>query len=172
MLTSWGRGRVVLRPAVGLVVVALCAYLLFPVPTLTVGSFSAENGEPVMVVPLSRGGEFTIKYIHSVDRLPIYERFIVDDEYNLLLSEVGFIALGAGMADSGGKLVYDGQWTLIKDMDRELPSFYLRVSSIGEQTLFIDGRVIKLADIAPESGRLKFEIRKNPRVYLMLKGED
>ncbi|GAI84576.1 unnamed protein product, partial [marine sediment metagenome] len=39
-------------------------------------------------------------------------------------------------------------------------------------TLFIDSRVIKLADIAPESGLLKFEIRKSPRVYIMLKGKD
>jgi hypothetical protein len=36
--------------------------------------------------------------------------------------------------------------------------------------LFIDKKVIKLVEIAPESGSLKFEIRKTPRIYLMSKG--
>ncbi len=151
---------------------ALCLYFFFPTPTLMVMNLSGDRQEAVIVIPVSKGSQFTIQYIHSKDMLPVHEVFLVDDKYNLLLSEERFIMLGAGMGESEGELVYEGQWTVVRNINREASPFYLRVSSIAEQKLVIDDRVIKLWEIAPESGRLKFEIRKIPRVYLILRGED
>ncbi|MBT9165734.1 MAG: hypothetical protein DDT25_00389 [Chloroflexi bacterium] len=153
-----------------LLLVASGAYFLFPVPTLAIIHLDGERQESVAAIPVTAGSWFTIQYIHSVDRLPIHETFLVDDEYGLLLSEFRFIALGAGMGDGGGDIVFDGRWTVVENIRKELTSFHLRVSSITEQTLLIGDREIKLAEIAPESGLLKFEIRRGSRAYLMLRG--
>lgn len=153
-------------------VTALSFYFFFPTPSLTITGVYGDKEKPLVIIPVSKGTEFTIKYIHSVDRLPVYETFLINDDHNLLLSEVRFIMLGAGMSDSGGQLVYDGKWTIIRNINKEVTSFYLRVSAVGEQTLFINSKVIKLTEITPESGSLKFEIRKGPRLYLRLKGEN
>lgn len=148
---------------------AVLGYLLFPVPTLTITNLCGEREKSSVAIPVSKGDKFTIKYTHSVDKLPVYESFLVNDKYNIVLSEIGFIMLGAGMSDSGDELVYDGEWTIVKNINKEMAPFCVRVSRIGEQTLFIDKRVIKLVEITPESGSLKFEIRKTPRIYLMAK---
>jgi len=153
-----------------LLLVTACIYFFFPGHTLTITHLDGDKQEAVAVIPVTAGSRFTIQYIHSVDRLPVHETFLVDDEYNLLLIEFRFITLGAGMGDAGGDIVYDGRWTVVENIRKELTSFHLRVSGITEQTLLIDDRAIKLAEIAPESGLLKFEVRKSPRAYLMLRG--
>ncbi|MCL0030057.1 DUF1850 domain-containing protein [Dehalococcoidia bacterium] len=154
-----------------LLLAASWMYFFFPgPPTLTVVHRNGETQETVAAIPVTAGSRFTIQYIHSVDRLPVHETFLVNDEYSLLLSEFRFITLGAGMGDSGGDIVYDGRWTVVENIRKELTSFHLRVSSITEQTLLIGDREIKLAEIAPESGLLKFEVRRSPRAYLMLRG--
>ncbi len=154
-----------------LLLVASGIYFFFPgPPVLTIIHLDGERQESVAAIPVTAGSWFTIQYIHSVDRLPIHETFLVDDEYGLLLSEFRFIALGAGMGDGGGDIVFDGRWTVVENIRKELTSFHLRVSSITEQTLLIGDREIKLAEIAPESGLLKFEIRRGSRAYLMLRG--
>lgn len=148
-------------------------YFFFPgPPTLTLVHVNGEEQQTVAAIPVTAGSRFTIQYIHSVDRLPVHETFLVDDEYRLLLAEFRFISLGAGMGDIGGDIVYDGRWTVVENVRKELTSFHLRVSGITEQTLLIGDRAIELAEIAPESRLLKFEIRRSPRAYLMLRGED
>lgn len=153
-----------------LLLIALSFYFFSPVLNLTVAHLENETEKPLLVIPVVAGDKFTIRYIHSVDRLPVYETFIVNDDHNLLLSEVRFIMLGAGMIDWGGELVYNGEWTILRNINRPVPSFRLRVSGIGEQTLLLKDKVVKLSNVAPESGILKFEIRRSPRVILTIKG--
>ncbi len=155
---------------VAVLLLVACAYFLFPVPALTIVNLDGEREEHRVMVRVSAGDRFTIRYIHSVDRLPVYESFFVDHGHRLFLSETRFLMMGAGMSDSEGELGYDGQWTIIRNINREVSPFRLRVSSIAEQTLFINDRVIKLKEIAPESGVLKFEVRRIPIAYLTLAG--
>ncbi len=140
---------------------------------MTIAYLEEGRERPLLVIPVSLGDKFTIKYIHSVDRLPIYETFLIggDNHHDFLLSEVRFIMLGAGMGDWGGELIYNGEWTVLRNINKRLSSFCLRVSAIGEQTLIVGDKVIKLRDIVPESSILKFEIKRSPRIYLTLKGE-
>lgn len=155
---------------VALSLLIACAYFLFPVPALIIVNLDGERAEIRAMVRVSDGSGFTIRYIHSVDRLPVYESFFVDHDHRLLLSETRFLMLGAGMSDSEGELGFDGQWTIIRNINREVSPFHLRVSSIAEQTLLVNGRVIKLNDIAPESGLLKFEVRRISIARLILAG--
>lgn len=158
----------ILLVALSLLIVFAC--FLFPVPAFIIVNLDGEREETRAIVRVSAGSGFTIRYIHSVDRLPVYESFFVDDDHRLLLSETRFLMLGAGMSDSEGELVFDGPWTIVRSINREVSPFHLRVSSIAEQTLLINDRVIKLKDIAPEGGLLKFEVRHIPIGRLILAG--
>jgi len=166
------RGRRKYACALGVLLLVASYMHLFSYgpPRLMIVQLNGERRQTVATIPVTEGSRFTIQYIHSVDRLPVHETFLVDDQYRLLLSEFRFISLGVGMADIGGDILFDGRWTVVKNIRKELTSFLLRVSGITEQTLRIGDREIKLAEIAPEGGLLKFEIGRSPISYLMLWG--
>jgi hypothetical protein len=91
------------------------------------------GGAPLLVVPLDDGEGFTLHYIHSVDREPIWEVHSVDSTGQIFIEEERFVMVGAGMGDLPGR----GRWTgsgglqSIKDMHYPIGEFVLRIGSPG-----------------------------------------
>jgi len=97
------------------------------------------GGDPLLVAPLNYGERFTLNYIHSVDRTPIWEVHSVDSSGQIFIEEERFIMVGAGMGDLPGR----GRWTggegvqAIKDMHYPIGEFVLRIGSLGvDHTIF------------------------------------
>ena len=91
------------------------------------------GGAPLLVAPLDEGEGFTLHYIHSVDREPIWEVHSVDRSGNIFVEEERFVMVGAGMGDLPGR----GHWVghdglqMIKGMHYLLGEFVLRIGSPG-----------------------------------------
>ena len=85
--------------------------------------------EIILRAPLVYGQSFSIRYIHSVDRAPVFEVFEAKKGKGLVLKETYFTMFGAGMGhwEGHGKIVQEGRWIKIKDINRSLGSFVLRV---------------------------------------------
>lgn len=91
------------------------------------------GGPPLLVAPLEVGEEFTLNYVHSVDRKPIWEVHSVDADGRIFVEEERFIMVGAGMGDlpGRGRWTGDGKTQALKGMHYEIGGFVLRVGSPG-----------------------------------------
>jgi len=118
-------------------------------PALLILDYSSR--EVILREPLAYGGSFAIRYIHSVNRSPVFEVFRVEKGEGLILEETGFRMFGAGMGhwEGHGTVIREGDWTKIKDINRPLGSFILRVGSREvAHTVVVDDKEWNLSQIA------------------------
>lgn len=93
----------------------------------------ARGGPELWVALLTPGERFTLRYVHSVDRQPIWEVHSVDAWGALFVEEERFVMVGAGMGDLPGR----GRWggadgmQSIRGMHYRLGEFVLRIGSPG-----------------------------------------
>jgi hypothetical protein len=121
-------GSAVRKTAVGILVVAACglAAACFPLRALTL-----RAGDAIIFCRLVKPGDtFLLKYLHSVALSDVWERFAIDRDYHLTLTETRFKGQGAGLPaglDGNEKLTRQGEWFIISGMTRTLPSLFWRI---------------------------------------------
>jgi hypothetical protein len=111
-----------------LLISALGALLLtlFPVHVLSLG----KEGKLVSVKKIRPGNVFSLGYLHSVEKSDVWERFIIDADYRIVLTETKFQGQAAGLPSAlapGERLTREGRWFRISGMARVLPHVLLRV---------------------------------------------
>jgi hypothetical protein len=110
-----------------------------------------DSGDPILVLPLEPGERFTLHYVHSVDRAPVWEEHSVDRTGNIYVEEERFVMFGAGMGHwpGHGTLVSDGQHQVIKNIHKPVGEFVLRVGSSGvDHAIIWRGKRVNLSRIA------------------------
>ena len=119
-------------------------------PQLVVSNFSTHA--VIAALPVKAGDRFTIRYIHSVDKTPIFEEFRLDPKQGLVLEKTWFTMFGAGLGHwpGHGRLTQDKNWITIDDIEQPLGSFILRIGalSVGHTIIYHD-REINLSRRAP-----------------------
>lgn len=119
-----------------------------------------ETGEIVWAAPLSRDEHFQLRYIHSVDLLPVYDTY-TGDNMQLVLVETRFRSWGAGLGYMNeGVLSGENGWTVIKAMQRQVGTVPLRVGTIAEHTLLYRGKEFRLRDYVPAQTLVHIRLRK------------
>lgn len=119
-----------------------------------------ETGEIVWAAPLSRDEHFQLRYIHSVDLLPVYDTY-TGDNMQLVLVETRFRSWGAGLGYMNeGVLSGENGWTVIKAMQRQVGVVSLRIGTIAEHTLLYRGKEIRLRDYVPAQTLVHIRLRK------------
>ncbi len=106
---------------------------------------TSVTGEKSLMIPVQAGEKFTLRYIHSVDLLPVYELFKIS-EGELLLLEIRGNIFGAGLGDCQGDLVLEDGRQVVKNINLSLPELLLRIGRIAEHTLVFEDKEIFLAD--------------------------
>lgn len=105
-----------------LAVLLLGAFLLvYPLHALV---FSAGD-RLVFFRAVVPGDTFLLGYLHSVEKSDVWDRFHVDPEYRIVLTETMFQGQGAGLPaglDANEYLTRDGRWFRIAGMRRVVPS--------------------------------------------------
>ncbi|RLB73222.1 MAG: hypothetical protein DRH03_03525 [Deltaproteobacteria bacterium] len=129
-------------------------------PQLVVSHFS--TGKEILSLKVTPGDKFTIRYIHSVDKTPIFEEFRIDREKGLVLEKTWFKMFGAGLGHwpGHGDLSQNSEWITIDNIEQPLGSFILRIGSpsVGHTIIYHEQKVY-LSRIAP-GVRALVEFRK------------
>ncbi len=115
-------------------------------PRLVVSDFT--SGKIIASLPVRTGDRFVIRYIHSVDKTPIFEQFRLDEEKGIILEKTWFKMFGAGLGHwpGHGHLTQDRNWITISDINRPLGRFVLRIGSPGvDHTIIYHDREINLS---------------------------
>ncbi len=119
-------------------------------PQLVVSHFS--TAKIIATLKVKSGDKFTIRYIHSVDKTPIFEKFRLDREKGLVLEKTWFTMFGAGLGHwpGHGNLSQDSEWITIDNIEQPLGSFILRIGSpsVGHTIIYHEQK-INLSSRAP-----------------------
>jgi len=119
-------------------------------PRLVVSNFA--TAEVIASLKVKIGDRFTIRYIHSVDKTPIFEEFRLDRDQGLVLEKTWFTMFGAGLGHwpGHGDLTQDADWITIDNIEKPLGSFILRIGAlnVGHTIIYHDHK-INLSRLAP-----------------------
>jgi hypothetical protein len=110
-----------------------------------------DGGDPILALPLEPGERFTLQYVHSVDRAPIWEEHCVDQNGNIYVEEERFVMFGAGMGHwpGHGTLTRRGPHQVIENIHKPVGEFVLRVGSSGvDHTIIWRGKRVNLSHLA------------------------
>lgn len=131
---------------------------MFDMLTIT----EAESGRIVFVSRKSENKEFYTSFIHSVNRMPVYDYYKIIDNH-FLLYKTSFYSYGAGMPDFEDykqKPVLKDGMVHIDNLNIEMDSFSLFVGRVANHSLYIDNKVYKLSDFIEPGKTAHFKIQK------------
>ncbi|MCK4240334.1 MAG: DUF1850 domain-containing protein [Candidatus Atribacteria bacterium] len=133
----------------GLAIITIVIILLFSISIYTLELRSFSDDGLIFRQKIQPGDKFTLKYIHSVALTPIWEIFIIDDRYQIILVETDFMDHGAGMPyasfDQEIFIEEEGKFK-IKNMHRIMPNPILyMVGRSSENCLYIKDKEINLS---------------------------
>jgi hypothetical protein len=111
-----------------------------------------DGGQPLVVVPLEPGEHFTLRYIHSVDRAPVWEVHSIDQRGNIYIEQERFVMFGAGMGHwpGHGTLTSRGPYQIIENIHAPIGEFVLRVGERDvDHTIIWREKPLHLSRLAP-----------------------
>ena len=146
-----------------LIVIVIIVILFFiSVYTLELKTF--EENKLIFKQKIQPGNKFTLKYTHSVALTPVWEIFIIDKDYQIVLIETDFLDHGAGLpyAPFGEEVfVEEDSKFKIKNMHRIIGTpIYYRIGAVRENIFYFKGEEINLSLLVGDR-LLTLEIDRN-----------
>ncbi len=137
---------------------AIFSFPVFKGITIT----DSKTGELLYFNPVDAGERFSIRYIHSVNKSPVEDFFIIADD-GLIIEKTVFTAFGAGVpasADDGGILkVYDDRME-VTGINRRIDDFLLFVGVTAEHSFIIDNDELLLRKISSLQRSLRIAVKR------------
>jgi len=133
----------------GLSIVIIIIIVLFIIPLYSLELRSFSDGEIVFSQKVQPGDKFILKYTHSVALTPVWEIFIIDKDYQIILIETDFLDHGAGLPYSAFDqeifVEEEGRFK-IKNMHRIIfTPIYYRIGAVRENIFYFKDKEIDLS---------------------------
>lgn len=150
---------------VAAVALGIAAFAVPVVPTLTVRS--AHEGRLLDALPCSVGGTVVLDYVHSANRGAVRDRFVVDKDGALVLTDSLFESFGAGMSDGYEpgvvmRLTADG--VELSGLRRNIGALRLAVGTVANHRLSVGSYSVPLADRIPPQTSILIAYERIPLV--------
>lgn len=129
-----------------------------------------ENGPVAKTLQVTPGERITYSYLHSVEKSRIDEVLEVAPSRHLVVQETLFEAAGRGIPGD----IPDGDFSIdpvthrfrISNLNRDMPSWPVRVAFTAQQTLEVGGEKFRLDSLAPPTTLLTMAVVTHPRLSL------
>lgn len=105
------------------------------------------------------------QYIHSVEKTPVYEQFVIQGNNSIRLLKTGHKSYGAGLPLALNDYRKEAGWFIVS-VDRVVSPLIFRVSSHQPQTITLGGRERELIDFSPVGKVVIIEVKP---AYLWVK---
>lgn len=112
---------------------------------------SGGTGRVVFLKRVAPGDTFTLSFIHSVEKSPVTDHFLIDDTGRIILYETEFRSLNTGLpavVSDGEVLTRSEQGFRLSTIRRVLPEILLWVHEDYGGSLGVDGWVVSLPALA------------------------
>lgn len=114
--------------------IGLAAWVfLYPLPVLQL----KDNHNQALLIPLLKGKHFSVEYVHSVQKSPVQEHFVVVAENQIKLTSTTYQSLGVGLPflPSEGQLVNNQGTFELTGLNRVFREIRLAVMPVSYQGL-------------------------------------
>lgn len=122
--------------------------LIVSAQTIHVLRVSDDDGNVLIFERVQEGTPFSHRYIHSVAKCPIVEKFVVDGQYRIVMTESWNCSFGAGIATEpppgATDRMVDGFY-VIENINETLPALSLHPVAFTDHTLTIAGTTWKMS---------------------------
>ena len=149
---------------VGLFIAIIIIIMLFFIPVYTLELRTFSDGELYFIQKVQYGDEFILKYTHSVALTAVWEIFIIDKDYQIVLIETDFLDHGAGLPYTtfGNEIFVEEEGRFkIKNMHRIMSDLiYYRIGAVRENIFYFKGKEINLSSLVGDR-LLTLEIDRN-----------
>jgi len=149
---------------VGLLIAIIIITILFFIPVFTLELRPFSGGELIFKQKVQPGDKFILKYTHSVALTPVWEIFIINKDYQIVLIETDFLDHGAGLPYTTFEneifVEEEGRFKII-NMHRIIPTpIYYRIGAVRENIFYFKGEEINLSSLVGDR-LLTLEIDRN-----------
>lgn len=107
-----------------------------------------ERGQTLASFFLFPGEEIIFKYTHSVEKTPVFEKYVLAWTGKLVMTETHFKSYGAGLPLETRNFSTDGGYFILKEMGIELTRIRIRVSRTPGQSITIRNKKLFLNNLA------------------------
>jgi hypothetical protein len=108
---------------------------------------------------LKPGDAFTYAYTHSVEKLPVREKFVISENFDLVLTETKIKSLAVlGPILAKGEKIVETKDTFYIQTQRHFKHLSLRVAYFYKQTLAFSDTLIELQQIASGGDPIELSI--------------
>lgn len=121
-----------------------------------------ETDKIIRTFDVSEGSTFSVEFIHSVNKSPVKDVFIIRDG-KIYADRTIYSAFGAGVqteVEEGQTLSYDENHNMVvSGFDMEFPRVKCIVGTVSDHILEIGGESISLTELCGKNAKVYFELR-------------
>lgn len=143
----------------GLIILFLLVTLCLPFPVIVL---STQQGSTALLVPMVFEKNFTLEYLHSVQKTPVQENLTLAPENKLLLTSTYYQSLGVGLPflPEEGKLVNDHGIFKLTGLNRLYDNVCLGYMPLAKHALLYHGNRYDFKDYFLPGTIIKIEIKE------------
>ena len=141
--------RTFLRLKIIILLLAIASGLLFWYANQLILAIIPDNGQKQHYFKTSIGDTWYIEFIHSVQKTPVQEYFLVRGKNDLLLEKTIYQSMGVGLPfmASEGKLKTTGDGHFLLEMHREYQTLKLRTGLEACPKIYFGGNVLPIYNL-------------------------
>lgn len=148
--------------ALAVTAAAFCIYvLLFCGEKLVL--YNSETGVVYKTFRVEEGSEFAVEFIHSVNKSPVKDVFVVRSG-EIVADRTVYSAFGAGVqteVEDGQTLEYDSMGNMVvSGFDIVFDKVKYIVGTVSDHVLYIEEESISLTELCGKNAHVAFELKK------------
>ena len=124
--------------------------------------YNSETNEIYRTFPVSEGTEFSVEFIHSVNKSPVKDVFVIRNE-EIVVDRTIYSAFGAGVQteiEEGQKLEYDKDGNMVvSGFNIVFPVVKYIVGTVYDHVLCIQGECISLTELCGKNAHVAFKLK-------------
>ena len=124
--------------------------------------YDRETGKTYRTFEVSEGSEFSVEFIHSVNKSPVIDVFVIRDG-KIVADRTIYSAFGAGVQpeiEEGQTLEYDENGNkVVSGFNIVFPEVKYIVGTVSDHILRIEGESISLTELCGKNAHIAFKLR-------------
>ena len=143
-------------------VTAVTIFLMSCNTAMRLAVYDRETGKTYRTFEVSEGSEFSVEFIHSVNKSPVIDVFVIRDG-KIVADRTIYSAFGAGVQteiEEGQTLEYDENGNMVvSGFNIVFPEVKYIVGTVSDHILRIEGESISLTELCGKNAHIAFKLR-------------
>ncbi|MBA1335943.1 MAG: hypothetical protein HPY66_1762 [Firmicutes bacterium] len=152
---------------ISIVLSAAGLFVVFKVETVRTLTITDQNtNEEYFSTPVETSYVLTYGWMHSLDRIPWTEQYLILDNNKLLLKKITVAAFGAGIPHNKGKVTKTEDGLIIMDeIDEEFDEINWIHSQTATEYIMLNDEIVLTGKDLPHHAPLRLHIEKRVKIW-------